>query len=159
MIWLWLAIAALVLVLGAALAFLRPRRARRSMAVRQPYAGLGSETVAAPPPSQAAGFDAGFFGPVPRTHLPAGFDVAAFLRAAKDVFIGARDRRRDVVTLNAQLLEVATDKGSQVASVHFSGLAREVPGAEAAGFEEVWNLVKPADGSGGWLPAGIRQMH
>jgi predicted lipid-binding transport protein (Tim44 family) len=43
--------------------------------------------------------------------------------------------------------------------VRFSGLVRETPGAEAASFEEVWNLVKPGDGSSGWLLAGIQQMH
>jgi predicted lipid-binding transport protein (Tim44 family) len=43
--------------------------------------------------------------------------------------------------------------------VHFSGLLRETPGTPPVGFEEVWNLVKPADGSSGWLLAGIQQMH
>jgi hypothetical protein len=157
MIWLFLGIAASVLGLGSALAYSRSRRPRRGAAA--PYAGLGSETVPAPPPSQAAGFDAHLPGAAPGLQLPAGFDVAGFLRAAKEVFIGARDERRDVVMLNAQLLEVATDKGAQVASVHFSGLECGAPGAQASGFEEVWNLVKPVDGSGGWLPAGIQQMH
>jgi predicted lipid-binding transport protein (Tim44 family) len=36
---------------------------------------------------------------------------------------------------------------------------RETPHAEPTGFEEVWNLVKPVDGSTGWLLAGIQQMH
>jgi predicted lipid-binding transport protein (Tim44 family) len=36
---------------------------------------------------------------------------------------------------------------------------REVPGAVPVDFAEVWNLVKPADGSSGWLLAGIQQMH
>lgn len=157
MIWLWLAITALVLALGAAIARARPRRAP---AARQPYAGLGSETVAAPPPSQAAGFDMALPGPASSARVPAGVDVAGLLRAAREIFIGgAGDARRDVVTLNAQLLEVATEKGAHVATVHFSGLACEVPGVEAAGFEEVWNLVKPADSPGGWLPAGVQQMH
>lgn len=157
MIWLCLAIAASVLGLGSVLAYSRPRRPRR--VASSSYAGLGSETVPAPPPSQAAGFDAQLPASVPALRVPAGFDVAGFLRSAKEIFIGARDLRRDVVMLNAQLLEVATEKGSQVASVHFSGLECGAPGAQAAGFEEVWNLVKPADGSGGWLPAGVQQMH
>jgi len=157
MIWLSLALVASLLGLGSALAYSRPRRRRRGAVA--PYAGLGSETVPAPPPSQAAGFDAHLPVAVQGPRVPAGFDVAGFLRAAKEVFLGARDKGRDVVMLNAQLLEVATDQGSQVASVHFSGLVCETPGAEAAGFAEVWNLVKPADGSGGWLPAGVQQMH
>ena len=28
----------------------------------------------------------------------------------------------------------------------------------AAPFEEIWNLQKPADGSSGWLLAGIQQL-
>ena len=32
-------------------------------------------------------------------------------------------------------------------------------GAAPAGFEEIWNLVKPVDGSSGWQLAGIQQMH
>ena len=65
----------------------------------------------------------------------------------------------DVVTLNADLLEVATEGERHWASVHFSGTIRDTPGAVPASFEEVWNLVKPANGSSGWLLAGIQQMH
>ena len=43
--------------------------------------------------------------------------------------------------------------------MRFSGTVREAPGAEPEAFAEVWNLVKPADGSSGWLLAGIQQMH
>jgi predicted lipid-binding transport protein (Tim44 family) len=43
--------------------------------------------------------------------------------------------------------------------VHFSGAVREAHGAAPEPFAEVWNLVKPADGSSGWLLAGIQQMH
>mgnify|MGYP001618227673 FL=1 len=65
----------------------------------------------------------------------------------------------DVVTLNADLLEVATEGDKHWASVRFSGLVREEPGQAPAPFEEVWNLSKPLDGSSGWLLAGIQQMH
>jgi predicted lipid-binding transport protein (Tim44 family) len=64
----------------------------------------------------------------------------------------------DVVTLEADLLEVATENDKYWASVRFSGMVRETPGTPPVGFEEVWNLVKPADGSSGWLLAGIQQM-
>ena len=49
------------------------------------YSGLGNETVAAPPPSQSAGFEA-----QPSTvaaNLPAGFDGEGFLRQAKLQYI------------------------------------------------------------------------
>ena len=71
----------------AALALLRMLRAPRAAPPAFQYAGLGSETVAAPPPSQAAGFDARLPDGPGRAHVPAGFDIAGFLRAAKENFI------------------------------------------------------------------------
>lgn len=68
-------------------------------------------------------------------------------------------QQTDVVRLDADLLELATEAGRHWASVRFSGLVREAPGTPPEGFEEVWNLVKPADGTSGWLLAGIQQMH
>lgn len=190
---LWLGIAVLsALLIGmlvlAGIALLRMLRAPRASRAALQYAGLGSETVAAPPPSQAAGFDARFSGSPASVHVPPGFDVAGFLRAARENFIrlqmandsGRLDELRevtttgmfetlradagagqltDVVTLNADLLEVATENDRHWASVRFSGLVRETPGTEPGSFEEVWNLVKPVDGSSGWLLAGIQQMH
>lgn len=154
------------------------------------YSGLGNETVAAPPPSQAAGFEA---QPQPvSANIPAGFDVEGYLRQAKLSYIrlqtandsGSLDELRefttpemfaslqqdiearggakqftDVVTLNADLLEVVTEGDKHWASVRFSGLVREVPGQAPVSFEEVWNLAKPVDGASGWLLAGIQQMH
>jgi predicted lipid-binding transport protein (Tim44 family) len=65
----------------------------------------------------------------------------------------------DIASLDADLLEFATEGNRHWASVRFSGTVREAPRAEAESFTEVWNLVKPADGSTGWLLAGIQQMH
>jgi predicted lipid-binding transport protein (Tim44 family) len=62
-----------------------------------------------------------------------------------------------VVTLNATLLELVTEGGLHWASVRFSGSIREQAGTPAGPFEEIWNLQKPADGSSGWLLAGIQQ--
>lgn len=157
------------------------------------YAGLGNETVAAPPPSQSAGFEAQSV-PAARAaaSLPVGFDGEGFVRQAKLSYIkmqtandagnvaelrefttpemfdalkadvdsrGGVKQFTDVVTLNADLLEVVTEGDVHWASVRFSGLVREVPGQAPGSFEEVWNLSKPADGSSGWLLAGIQQMH
>ena len=78
----------------------------------------------------------------------------------KDVAEGAKgEQHTDVVTLDADLLELATERDRHWASVRFSGVLREAPSDAPEGFEEVWNLVKPADGSSGWLLAGIQQMH
>jgi len=61
-------------------------------------ASLGNETVAAPPPSQAAGFEAQpRIAPGSGPNVPAGFDVAGFLRGAK---------------LNYMKLQIANDQGN-----------------------------------------------
>jgi predicted lipid-binding transport protein (Tim44 family) len=157
-----------------------------------PYPAMGSETVAAPPPSQAAGFEAQPAATGTAANAPAGFDVAGFLRGAKlnymklqiandrgdlaelreftsdDLFEelkkdvqqrGSAKQQTDVLALNADLLEVVTEGDKHWASVRFSGTVRESPGEAPTGFEEVWNLAKPVNGSQGWQLAGIQQMH
>jgi predicted lipid-binding transport protein (Tim44 family) len=72
---------------------------------------------------------------------------------------GAERQQTEVTALEADLLEVATEGDRHWASVRFSGRVRETAAGAPAAFEEVWNLVKPVDGSSGWLLAGIQQMH
>src|SRR5687768_18001667 len=55
------------------------------------------------------------------------------------------------------LFRSATDGDRHWASVRFTGTVREAPGVAPEPFAEVWNLVKPADGSSGWLLAGIQR--
>jgi predicted lipid-binding transport protein (Tim44 family) len=164
----------------------RPRE-QAPVQTLQYASGLGEERVAMPVTMQA-----GASAPLSSGPVPAGFDSAGFLRAAKMNFVklqlandaGQLDdireftthemfdalrqdvlsrpstsQQTDVLNLNADLLEVATEKNEHWASVRFSGQVRETRGTDPVGFEEVWNLVKPADGSGGWLLAGIQQMH
>jgi len=71
---------------------------------------------------------------------------------------GRSPQQTDVVTLNAELLEVTTEDRRHIASVRFSGMIREEAGASAAPFDEVWNLTKPVDGGKGWVVAGIQQL-
>ena len=71
---------------------------------------------------------------------------------------GNAAQQTDIVTLNAELLEVSTEDNRHIASVHFSGMIREVVGAAAAPFDEVWNLSKPSEGGKGWVIAGIQQL-
>jgi len=177
----------LALLAIAAVAAFRIFSRRREAPQRMQYAGLGKETVVAPPPSQSSGVTQ-----TARASLPAEFDAGAFLRGAKMNFVklqvandqgqvdeirefttnemfeelkkdlverGPASQETDVVGLNAELLEVATEGDKHWASVRFSGMVRETPGTAPAAFEEVWNLVKPRDGSSGWLLAGIQQMH
>jgi predicted lipid-binding transport protein (Tim44 family) len=70
----------------------------------------------------------------------------------------AGNQHTDVVTLNAELLEVLTEGVQHIASVRFSGMIREEAGAAAAPFDEVWNLSKPVAGNKGWVIEGIQQL-
>jgi len=190
-----------LLVFAAIFVFrmLAPRRAEAPVRMQYaqagpqgPYPAVGQETVAAPPPSQAAGFEAPQAAAGVAASVPAGFDVAGFLRGAKLNYMklqvandrgdlaelreftsdglfeelkkdvqqrGDMKQQTDVLALNADLLEVVTEGDKHWASVRFSGMLRESPGDAPTGFEEVWNLAKPVDGSQGWQLAGIQQMH
>jgi len=82
-----------------------------------------------------------------------------FDQLKSDVPARAGRQETDITALEAELLDLATENGHYWASVRFSGMEREAPGADPVRFGEVWNLVKPVDGSSGWLLAGIQQMH
>lgn len=71
---------------------------------------------------------------------------------------GAETNQTDVVQLNAELLGVEERANEYFASVRFSGLIREAPGAAAEPFVEVWNLSKANRAGEGWLLAGIQQV-
>jgi predicted lipid-binding transport protein (Tim44 family) len=75
---------------------------------------------------------------------------------AKDV-IGGNKEATQVDELHAQLLGIETERGQYWASVEFTGKMREDGMVMPSPFREVWNLIKPVDGSKGWLLAGIQQ--
>lgn len=70
-----------------------------------------------------------------------------------------RAQNTDVQALEAELLEVDSQGERHYASVRFRGMIREELDSTAQSFDEVWNLMKPADGSRGWTLAGIQQFH
>ncbi len=72
---------------------------------------------------------------------------------------GDAPQQTDVVTLNAELLDVAEENRQYVASVRFHGAIRETEGAAPEAFDEVWHLTKPVDGNRGWAVAGIQQVN
>jgi predicted lipid-binding transport protein (Tim44 family) len=120
--------------------------------------------------------------------VPAGFDTPAFLTHAKnsfvrlqhawdsgnldemaelttdDMFISLTHELRnrsgrtqtEVVALDAELLGIESSADEHVASVRFDG--RLSVNGEIEQVTEVWNLIKPTSGRGGWLLAGIQQM-
>lgn len=71
---------------------------------------------------------------------------------------GRAPQRTEVLELDASLLEVVTEGSQHIASVRFHGRLREDRDAAPAGFDEIWHLTKPADGSRGWAVAGIQQV-
>ena len=77
---------------------------------------------------------------------------------AKDLDARGEHKPTEVLTLNAEVLEVTTEGGSHWASVRFTGTLREDGELFTKPFDEVWNLTKPADGATGWLLAGIQQL-
>jgi predicted lipid-binding transport protein (Tim44 family) len=61
----------------------------------------------------------------------------------------------DVMSLNAQVLEVVEDGAMYVVSVRFTGELRE--DGVTGPVDEIWHLTKPRQGNGGWILSGIQQ--
>ena len=79
-------------------------------------------------------------------------EIEADIRAA-----GEAKHATEVLTLEAEVLDVTEEAGSYIVSVRFSGLMREAADRDAEPFTEIWHLEKPVTGRGGWLVAGIQQ--
>lgn len=76
----------------------------------------------------------------------------------KDLAARGTHHATEVVTLNAEIIEVTTENGFYWASVRFTGLSREDGAETPQPFDEAWNLKKPVNGETGWLLAGIQQL-
>lgn len=61
----------------------------------------------------------------------------------------------EVLTLDAQVLEVVEDGPLYVVSVRFTGELRE--DGVTGPVNEIWHLTKPRQGQGGWILSGIQQ--
>ena len=64
----------------------------------------------------------------------------------------------EIVTLDAEVLDVATEGDKYWVSVRFTGLVREDGEPLPKSIDEMWNLTKPVKGASGWLLAGISQL-
>jgi predicted lipid-binding transport protein (Tim44 family) len=72
---------------------------------------------------------------------------------------GNEPQRTDVLAINAQLLEVVTEKEMAIASVRFNGQLRESPQSAPEAFDEIWHVQKDLKDPGAvWLLAGIQQV-
>lgn len=136
------------------------------------------ETTGAMPPGRAAvrvpaDFDAAGFLAQARiafNRLQAAFDSGdrrvladmltpeMYAEVSRDLAARADHRPTEVVKLDADVTEVVTEGDRHWASVRFSGLLREDGNPLPSEFDELWHLIKPVDGSHGWLLAGIQQM-
>jgi len=79
-------------------------------------------------------------------------EIEADIRAA-----GGADTQTEVLTLEAEVLDVVEEAGSYIVSVRFTGMVRESDGRDAEPFSETWHLEKRLDGRSGWVVAGIQQ--
>jgi len=176
-----------LLAVGAVLLF--RMFARRGAQSPQPiqYAGMNQGTTVAPPPAEAPGAVMPSAARFPGGFDAASFLRGAKMNFVKlqlandqgklddirefttDEMFEALERdvierhgvgqQTDIESLDAQVVDFATEGQQHWVSVRFSGRVREAAEADPVDFAEVWNLVKPADGSSGWLLAGIQQMH
>lgn len=64
-------------------------------------------------------------------------------------------QQTDVVQIDAKVVETARENGQDIVTVRFTGLIREAAEAGAEPFNELWHLVRAADGHGDWAIAGI----
>lgn len=71
---------------------------------------------------------------------------------------GGAGQETDVVSIDADVIEVAEEASRYVVSVRFSGQIREERNGPLEAVDEIWHLVKPREGEGGWLLAGIQQI-
>ena len=75
----------------------------------------------------------------------------------REAHTGAKPNQTEVLSIDAHLLGIEELADEYMASVEFTGMIREEPGASPSPFREVWNMTKPKSG-GGWLVAGVQAL-
>lgn len=68
-------------------------------------------------------------------------------------------QKTEVVTVQAEVIEVDEDADRYLVSVRFTGVLRAGSSEPDESFDEIWHLVKSRQGEGGWLLSGIQQSH
>jgi predicted lipid-binding transport protein (Tim44 family) len=72
---------------------------------------------------------------------------------------GDTAQRTEVVSIDAQVLQVVTEGEKMIASVRFTGLIREDDAVNPEPVDEVWHVEKDlANADSSWLIAGIQQV-
>jgi predicted lipid-binding transport protein (Tim44 family) len=174
----FLDIALLLALLGGGFLLLRALRRTPAPAMTPQYAGPGGAPApaaftGAAAPVPADDFDAEAFVREAKGHfirLQAAYDVGDLddIRSytTPEVFAeislqlqerGGAPNKTEVVTLEAELADVASEGDLIIASVRFFGLLRE-NSAAATPFDEVWHVQKARSQPGAtWRIAGIQQ--
>jgi predicted lipid-binding transport protein (Tim44 family) len=67
-------------------------------------------------------------------------------------------RKTNVMSIQADVVEVDEDADRYLVSVRFTGVIRDGTGEPDESFDEVWHLMKSRQGSSGWVLSGIQQM-
>jgi predicted lipid-binding transport protein (Tim44 family) len=70
---------------------------------------------------------------------------------------GSAKQTTDVVEVNADVLDVASETDRDIVSVRFHGRVVEEQGAAPQSFDEIWHLIRPLASNDAWLIAGIEQ--
>jgi len=71
---------------------------------------------------------------------------------------GGKPNKTEVVTLNAEIVDVVTEGDFAIASVRFSGMIREEANAPAETFSEIWHIQKSqSQPNASWFVSGIQQ--
>lgn len=71
---------------------------------------------------------------------------------------GDTAQETDVLSVEADVIDVIEEATRYIVSVRFTGQIREEKSGPVQSFDEVWHLVKPRDGKAGWRLAGIQQL-
>lgn len=70
---------------------------------------------------------------------------------------GAATQKTDVVSINANVIEVDEDADRYMVSVRFTGVIRDDSNEPDEAFDEIWHLMKSRQGNSGWVLSGIQQ--
>lgn len=66
-------------------------------------------------------------------------------------------QKHDVVSIQAEVVEVEEGAERYVVSVRFTGVMRDGSAQPDESFDEIWHLMKPRQGNTGWVLSGIQQ--
>ena len=72
---------------------------------------------------------------------------------------GTATQKTDVVSIQAEVIEVDEDADRYLVSVRFMGVIRDGTNEPDESFDEVWHLTKSRQGSAGWVLCGIQQRY